>query len=168
MHANSLQQCLTLCDPMDCSSPGFSTPGILQARILGWGVMPSSRGSTQTRDRTCVSYVCCIGGQVLYNYRHPRSPALCLCCVLSHFSCVQLFATLQTVAHQAPLSMGFSSQEYQSGLPCPPPGESSQPRGQAHIFYVSCIGKWVLYYQCQLGRPKGYIASLNIISCNCT
>ena len=36
-------------------------------------------------------------------------------CVLSHFSCVQLFATLQTVALQAPLSMGFSRQEYWSG-----------------------------------------------------
>ena len=43
-------------------------------------------------------------------------------CVLSHFSCVQLFATLWTVAHQAPLFMGFFRQEYWSGLPCPSPG----------------------------------------------
>ena len=42
-------------------------------------------------------------------------------CVLSHFSHVQLFATPWTVAHQAPLSMEFSKQEYWSGLPCPPP-----------------------------------------------
>ena len=42
---------------------------------------------------------------------------------LSGFSCVQLFATLWTVAHQAPQSMGFSRQEYWSGLPCPPPGD---------------------------------------------
>ena len=42
-------------------------------------------------------------------------------CVLSHFSCVQLFATPWTVAHQAPLSMGFSWQEYWSGWPCLPP-----------------------------------------------
>ena len=41
-------------------------------------------------------------------------------CMLSHFSCVQLFATLWAVAHQAPLSMDFSRQEYWSGLPCPP------------------------------------------------
>ena len=47
---------------------------------------------------------------------------LCVC-ALSHFSPVRLFATLWTVAHQAPLSMGFSSQEYWSGLPCPPPGD---------------------------------------------
>ena len=41
----------------------------------------------------------------------------------SHFSRVQLFAIPWTVAHQAPLSMGFSRQEYWSGLPCPPPGD---------------------------------------------
>ena len=44
-------------------------------------------------------------------------------CMLSHFSRVRLFATLWTVTHQAPLSMGFSRQEYWSGLPCPPPGD---------------------------------------------
>ena len=44
-------------------------------------------------------------------------------CVLSSFSLVWLFATLWTVAHQAPLSMAFSRQECWSGLPCPPPGD---------------------------------------------
>ena len=44
-------------------------------------------------------------------------------CVLSYFIRVQLFVTLWTVAHQATLSMGFSRQEYWSGLPCPPPGD---------------------------------------------
>ena len=39
----SIQSCLTLCDPMDCSWPGFSIHGILQARILEWVTMPSSR-----------------------------------------------------------------------------------------------------------------------------
>ena len=43
--------------------------------------------------------------------------------MLSHFSCVQICATPWTVAHQAPLSMGFSKQEYWSGLPCPSPGD---------------------------------------------
>ena len=46
---------------------------------------------------------------------------------LSHFSCVRLFVTLWTVAHQAPLSRGFSSQEYWSGLPCAPPGDLPHP-----------------------------------------
>ena len=47
--------------------------------------------------------------------------------MLSHFSCVQLFGTLRTVAHQAPLSTGFSKQEYWSGLPCPSPGDLPDP-----------------------------------------
>ena len=47
--------------------------------------------------------------------------------VLSRFSCVQLFATLWTIACQAPLSMGFSRQVYWSGLPCPPPGDLPNP-----------------------------------------
>ena len=38
------QFCPTLCDPMDCSLPGFSVHGILQARILEWVAMPSSKG----------------------------------------------------------------------------------------------------------------------------
>ena len=48
-------------------------------------------------------------------------------CVLSLFSHVQLFMTLRTIVHQAPLSMGFSKQEYWSGLPCPPPGDLPNP-----------------------------------------
>ena len=46
---------------------------------------------------------------------------------ISCFSCVQFFATLWTVAHQAPLSMEFSRQEYWSGWPCPPPGGLPDP-----------------------------------------
>ena len=48
-------------------------------------------------------------------------------CMLSRYSRVQLFVTLWTVAHQAPMSMGFSRQEYWSGLPCPPPGDLPHP-----------------------------------------
>ena len=48
-------------------------------------------------------------------------------CVLSHFSHVQLFETLWTVACHAPLSIGFSKQEYWSGLACPPPGDLPDP-----------------------------------------
>ena len=48
-------------------------------------------------------------------------------CVLSCFSCVQLFAVPWSVTHQAPLSMGFSRQECWNGLPCPPPGALPNP-----------------------------------------
>ena len=53
-------------------------------------------------------------------------------CMLSRFSCVQFFVTLWTVAHQVPLSMGFSRQEYWSGLPCPPPRD------------LPDLGRWIL------------------------
>ena len=55
--AQLLQSCLTLCGPTDCSPPGSSVHGILQASIEEWVATPSSRGSPQTRDRTRVSYV---------------------------------------------------------------------------------------------------------------
>ena len=59
-------------------------------------------------------------------------------CMLSHFSCVQLFATLWTVALQAPLSLGFSRQEYWSGLPGPPPGDLPDPSIKSASHNVSC------------------------------
>ena len=52
-----IQLCLTPCNPMDCSSSGSSVHGILQVRILEWVAMPSSRGSSQSRDRTQVSHM---------------------------------------------------------------------------------------------------------------
>ena len=51
------QLCLILCNPMDCSPPSSSVHGILQARLLGWVVIPFSRGSSQPRDQTQVSYI---------------------------------------------------------------------------------------------------------------
>ena len=62
-----LQVCPTLCDPMDCSPPGSSVHGVLQARVLEWVSMPSSRGSSLSRDQTHISYASCIGRQVLYH-----------------------------------------------------------------------------------------------------
>ena len=53
--------------PMDCSLPGSSVHGIVQARILEWVSMPSSRGSSRPRDRTWVS---CHGRWILYYSRH--------------------------------------------------------------------------------------------------
>ena len=48
--------------------------------------------------------------------------------MISRFSCVRLFVTLWTVANQAPLFVGFSRQEYWSGLPCPPPRDLPDQR----------------------------------------
>ena len=62
MHAKSIQSCPAL---PSCHQVPLST-GILQARILEWVAMPSSRGSSQPRDQTCVSYVSCISRQVFF------------------------------------------------------------------------------------------------------
>ena len=64
---------------------------------------------------------------------------VCMCVyVLSPFSCVQLFATPWTVAHQAPLSMGFSRQEYWGGLPFPSPGIFLTQGSNLHLLCLLC------------------------------
>ena len=65
--------------------------------------------------------------------------------VLSHLSHVQLFVTLWTIAHKAPLSTGFSRQEYWSGLTLPSPWDLPTP-GIEPASLVSCFGRQVLYY----------------------
>ena len=79
--AKLLQSCLTLCTLMDRSPPGSSDHGILQARILEWVAMPSSSGSSPSRDWTCVSYVSCFGRRVLY-YEHHLGSSRVECRVL--------------------------------------------------------------------------------------
>ena len=59
--------CPTLCHTMDCTPPGSSICGILQAKILEWVTVTSSRGSSQPRDLTSVSYVSYIGRWVPYH-----------------------------------------------------------------------------------------------------
>ena len=51
------QSCLILCDPMDCSPPGFSVHGIFQARILEWATIFFSKRSTQSRGQTWVFFI---------------------------------------------------------------------------------------------------------------
>ena len=60
------QSCPTLYDPMDCSPPGSSVHGTLQARILEWVSMLFSRASSPSRDITHVSCIFCIGRQIFY------------------------------------------------------------------------------------------------------
>ena len=88
--AKSLQSYPTLCNPMDCSLPGFSIHGILQARTLEWvAISFSNAWEWKVKVKS-----------------------------LSH---VQLLATPWTAVYQAPLPMGFSRQEYWSGVPLPSP-----------------------------------------------
>ena len=62
--------CLTLCDPLDCSPPGFSVYRILQARILNWVSISFSRGSSRSRNWTQVSL---IAGRSFYSLSHQRN-----------------------------------------------------------------------------------------------
>ena len=74
------QPCLTLRDPMDCSQPGSSVQGILQARMLEWAAIPFSRGSSRSRDQAQAS---CTGSWVLYRPRHQGSSKYVICQVSS-------------------------------------------------------------------------------------
>ena len=140
VHAKSLQSCPTLCHPMNCSLPNSSVHRILQARILEWSAMPSSRGSSKPRDRTGVSYISCIGRRVLYHSCHLGSPK-------------------NGCAHAQ------SRQPFCDPMDCSPPGSSihgifqarilewvaysrgsSWPRDWTHVSCCFCIGRWVLYH----------------------
>ena len=154
-YAKSLQSCPTLCDPIDGSPPGSSVPGILQARTLEWvAISYSSTWKWKVKVKS-LSRVRLLATPWTAAYPAPPSmgfsrqeywsrvplPSPCICiflhfklyicsvvfCVLSSFSCVWLFATLWTVAHQAPLSMGFFRQEYWNGLQCPPAEDLPNP-----------------------------------------
>ena len=69
------KSCPALCDPMDCSPPDSSVHGIFQARILEWVAISFSRGSSWTRDRTCVSCVPCIGRWIIYHSAPWEAPS---------------------------------------------------------------------------------------------
>ena len=56
-----IQSCPTLCDPIDCSPPGSSVHGIVQAKILEWSAISFSKGSSPPRDYTHISCISCIG-----------------------------------------------------------------------------------------------------------
>ena len=81
VHAKSFQSCATLCDPMDYRPPGSS----VQAKVLEQVAIPFSRGSSLSRDRTCVSYVSCIGRELLYCEHHQGSPYIDYISILFYF-----------------------------------------------------------------------------------
>ena len=83
-----LQSCLTLCHPMDCSLPGSSVHGILQARILEWVAMPSSGDLPNPEIKPMTSPASSAMQANSLPLSHPGSP--------SHFSQAWLFVTLWT------------------------------------------------------------------------
>ena len=106
---------------MDCSLPGSSIHGLLQARILEWVAVPPSRGSSQCRDWTHISYVYLPWQAVSLPL---ALPGLVVKWKWKSLSCVRLFATPWTIQ-----SMKFSRSEYWSGyfFPFPSPGDLLNP-----------------------------------------
>ena len=74
-------------------------------------------------------------------------------CMLSCFSPVQLFVNLWNVVCKAPLSIGYSSQEFWSGLPCHPPGDLPDPENKLHL--------WHLLHCRQILSPLNYLYTLD-------
>ena len=116
-----------LFDPMDYN--WLLCPRISSGKNTGVGCHSLYQGIFLTQGSNLRLPHC---RQILYCLSHheERKPHInlylyvCVCvCVLSCFSHVPLSVTSWTVAHQAPLSMGFSRQEYWSGLPCPSSGD---------------------------------------------
>ena len=76
---------------MNCSRPGPSVHGILQARILEWIALPSSRGSSWPRNRIHISCVSCIGTQILYHWATSEASQAWDC--FSQFMCISVLAS---------------------------------------------------------------------------
>ena len=74
MYLYVLSRVWLFCNPMDCSLPGCSVHGILQARILEWVAISLSRGSSQPTDWTPASCVSCIGRQIVFHWSYLGSP----------------------------------------------------------------------------------------------
>ena len=100
---------------MDLSPPGSSLHGILQERILERVIMPASGDLYDARVHTHT-----------HTHTHTHSAH---CRPTCYFASVLVYSlqTLWIVAHQAPLSMGFSRKEHWRGLSCPPPGDLYDP-----------------------------------------
>ena len=132
--AKSLQPCLTLCDPIESSSPGSPVPGILQARTLEWVAIYFSNAAKVKSEsevvQSCPTFSdpmdCSPPGSPVPGILHartlewvPSSFSNAWKVKVKSFSCVWLLATPWIAAYQAPPSMGFSRQKYWGGFPLP-------------------------------------------------
>ena len=97
------QSCPTHSDPRDCSLRGSSVHEILQARKLKWLAISSSRAYYLTQGSNHISYISCIGRQIL-NHCVTWEVVVVVVVVVQSLSRVRLFHTPWTAAHQAPTS----------------------------------------------------------------
>ena len=138
---------MTLWDRMDCSQPGSSVHGILQAIILEWVPISSSRGSSQPRDSTRIS---CIGRQILYHC-HLRSPEVYLLDT-NHSGCtVHDFPSSCVCVSQLPLAQTWPH----SSQPCRP-----RTLGCPNCHSFPYHSEWFWRWPCH-SRQASFVLSLD-------
>ena len=122
----------------------FQAEVLGHAGISGCGTQALLAGCTQNLPRAGIEPALAGGSLTTRIYfllgisLGPLSPPVLPCSIVSHS------ATPWTVAHQAPMSLGFPRQESWSGLPFPPPGDLPDPGDSTHVSRISCIGRWIL------------------------
>ena len=132
------QWCLTLCDPMDYSTPGSSVHGISPGKNTGVSCHFLLQGIF-LRDQTMSLVSTALADGFFTTSATWEALEIIKCYVREVTSVVSDSVTPWTVAHQSPLSMGFSRQEYWSGLSFPSPGDLPNPGIIPHLF---CILHW--------------------------
>ena len=139
--------CPTLCNPMDYNPPGSSVPGILQARILQWVVMPFFGGSSRPRAWTHVSYISCISSQVLYHQPPLQKPKRDARAVkMTFFHSATTILQLKTLRRQEIKQPGQATWllghlgKHLKELPAPPPPSCWTLRG------LQLVGSLVLLF----------------------
>ena len=112
MHTQSLIR-VQLCDPMDYSTPSSSVHGIFQVRILVWHAISFSRGSPQPKVQTHVSYISCIGRQILYHWttRNALSSPQLLKHVIRSLLLTFVFKCLNKIVHHQSICRIFALTE---------------------------------------------------------
>ena len=181
--AKLLQSCLTLGDPIDSSPAGSLVPWILQARTLEWVAISFSNAwkwkvkvKSLSRARLLATpWTAAYQGPLSMGFSGKSTGVGCHCLLpditilnlllmlCESLSRVGLFATPWTVVHQAPLSMGFSRQEYCSELPFCSPRESSWPGVQTQ---VSCIaGRFFTFWATREALVTSVLLIHNVFVC---
>ena len=134
LYSLSLSQVWLVATLLDCSPPGPVVHGISQASILEWVAFSFSGGYSWPRDSTCISCLAC----EFFTTEPSVKPSgmMCVCCVLSHFSCVRLFETqslLSSSVHRI----------FQARIPewvaISSPGEIPDPETERHLL---CFLNW--------------------------
>ena len=141
--------------------------------LLSPGSSDSNCGSTWSESGLCPCWLMVAGQMAIFFWMFVSLLPMwsCVCvnvwvhmCWLSCFSRVRLFVTPWTAARQAPLSIGFSRQEYWSGLPCPPPGGLSDPGTEPTSHVSSLAGR---FFTTLATSKAPYSVRLSLISVFC-